>query len=173
MRGTTHAAAGVFLGTLAGSVGGGESAGMIWGMAHGRMAALLPDVDHPGSMAGRLFRPVGVYLEERWGHRDSPTHTAMFVLLVSMPLAAAWILYGLPAALFAAALTGGASHIILDALTRSGVRPWRYLHFFPRRWREKKYGWRLETGDSLLECVLAAGFLLATLIILGFQFKLK
>ncbi|MFZ5650925.1 MAG: metal-dependent hydrolase [Bacillota bacterium] len=164
MRGTTHAAAGVFLGGLAGSAGGGESAGIIWGMALGGIAALLPDMDHPGSMVGRLIRPVGVYLEERWGHRDSPTHTAMFVLLSSLPLAAAWIIYGLSAAPFAAALTGGASHIILDALTRSGVRPWRYLYFFPRRWREKKYGWRLETGNSPLEWVLTAGFLVATLI---------
>lgn len=169
MRGTTHCAAGVFLGILAGSAWGGGTAGIIWGMTLGGMSALIPDMDHPGSIAGIIFRPVGVYLEERWGHRDSPTHTALFIFLVSSPFALAWLVFGHSAVLFAATFLGGASHIVLDSLTKSGVRPWRYLGFLSEGLKGKWYRWSLETGESPHELVLTAGLLLGTAMFLIFH----
>lgn len=164
MLGTTHGSAGLFLGALSGAACGGGTSGLIWGAAAGCVAGLLPDVDHPGSMAGRLLRPVSLYLEERWGHRDSPTHTASFVLLAALPLAVLWLLFGCLAAPFLGALFGGASHIALDATTKSGVRPWRYIWFIPQKWRERLCRGKLETGSSL-EWLLTAGFLAGTILL--------
>ncbi|MFZ5633206.1 MAG: metal-dependent hydrolase [Bacillota bacterium] len=169
MRGITHGTAGVFLGALAGSACGGGVTGLIWGMIFGVTSALLPDIDHPGSMLGRVFRPVGLYLEERWGHRESPTHTALFIFLVSLPFALTWLFFGHSAVPFAATFLGGASHIVLDALTRSGVRPWRYLGFLSERVRGKSYRWSLETGESLHELVLTAVLFLGTAMLLIFS----
>lgn len=166
MRGITHGAAGIFLGALAGSLGGG----MVWGAVAGGVFAVLPDIDHPGSIAGRACRPIGVYLEERWGHRDSPTHTLLFVLAAPVLFAAAWRLFEHPVAPFAAAMLGGISHIALDAATRSGVRPWRYLFFLPGEKRRKLYRWRLETGESPVEWVLTAVFFLATVALVSLKF---
>jgi len=164
LLGTTHGSAGLFLGALSGSTCGGDASGMIWGAAAGCVAALLPDIDHPGSLAGRVFRPVSLYLEERWGHRDSPTHTALFVLLAALPLVVLWLLIGCSTAPFWGAATGGASHIALDAPTKSGVRPWRYIWFIPQKWRERLYRGKLETG-SPLEWLLTAGFLAGTILL--------
>lgn len=171
MLGITHGAAGMFLGALAGSAWGGGISGAAWGAVAGGMAALLPDVDHPGSAAGRVLRPLGVYLEERWGHRDSPTHTALFVLLAALPFAVPWLLFDYPGVSFVAAVIGGASHIVLDSRTKSGVRPWRYLRFIPRRWREAVIRGDLETGKSPLEWILTAGFLVGTAILVCVNFS--
>jgi len=165
LLGITHGAAGMFLGTLAGSAFGEGISGTVWGTVAGGIAALLPDVDHPGSTAGRILRPLGIYLEERWGHRDSPTHTALFVLLTALPFAVPWLLFDHTEVLFVSAVLGGASHIVLDSRTKSGVRPWRYLKFIPRRWREGVIRGELETGKSPLEWALTAGFLAGTVIL--------
>lgn len=171
MLGITHSAAGMFLGALAGSAWGGGISGAAWGVVAGGMAALLPDVDHPGSAAGRALRPLSVYLEERWGHRDSPTHTALFVLLVALPFAVPWLFFDYSGVIFVAAVIGGASHIALDSRTKSGVRPWRYLKFIPRRWREAVIRGDLETGKSPLEWALAAGFFAGTIILAYVNFS--
>ncbi len=135
----------------------------------GGVMAVLPDVDHPGSMTGRLIRPLSLYLEERWGHRDSPTHTAVFVFLVSLPIALVMLLPVHPAspsiiALVAAALLGGASHLVMDSVTRSGIKPWRYLPV-AKKWHQKVYRGRLESGKSLLERALACACFIGTVLI--------
>lgn len=127
------------------------------GAAVGAMAALLPDVDHPGSTIGRRLRPLAVVLEELWGHR-SLTHTLWFILPAGLLLGglAGW-LFGLPAGCVLAGAAGGLSHLALDALTRSGVEP-----FGP--WGRRFRG-PVATGgvlDVLLGVVLAV--LAATLV---------
>lgn len=116
MRGFTHAAAGAAIGAAA------VPACPMAGAAVGAMAALLPDIDHPGSTVGRRLRPLAVLLEELWGHR-SLTHTVWFALPAGLlvGLAALWL--GLPAGCVLAGAAGGLSHLALDVLTRSGVEP--------------------------------------------------
>lgn len=92
------------------------------GAAVGAAAALVPDVDHPGSTVGRRLRPVAVVLEELWGHR-SLTHTVWFALPAGLLLGALAARLGLPRACAAAGTAGALSHLALDALTRSGVEP--------------------------------------------------
>lgn len=175
IKGVTHLSAGLFLGTMTGVSFGGELVNILVNSVLGGAAAILPDVDHPGSIAGRIFRPLSVYLEERWGHRDSPTHTAAFVLLASIPFAAAWLLPGHHLGLHSATpgmsvLFGGGSHLVMDSVTRSGVRPWRYLPV-ARKWRYKVYRGALESGKSPLEWGLACAFFMGILVLSVLNFK--
>jgi len=157
VTGKTHAAAGALAGALAGRLAGDPTAGMVVGA----IAALLPDVDHPGSWAGQRLRPVSVVLEALAGHR-TVTHTVWFCLAVSVlvALAAAFVRpymlalgLGWPpwwgAGLYA--LLGSLSHLALDALTRSGVEPLAPL-VPPARlaWLEHPRG-PIATGDPLVE----------------------
>jgi len=169
MTGKTHAAAGAFAGALAGKALGDP----FGGMALGALAALLPDVDHPGSWAGRRLRPVSVVLEAAAGHR-TVAHTVWFCLGVSalFAFAAAFLLpyasvlpFHLPwwpapgvAGLYA--LVGSLSHLALDACTRSGVEPLAPL--VPFRLRGP-----LETGDPIVEVPAAAMLALAALRLAG------
>jgi len=116
MRGFTHMAAGAVIGAAA------VPACPMAGAAVGAMAALLPDVDHPGSAVGRRLRPLAVLLEEIWGHR-SLTHTLWFALPAGLALGLLALWLGLPAGCVLAGAAGGLSHLALDALTRSGVEP--------------------------------------------------
>lgn len=157
MMGYTHAAAGAFAGALAGKLTGDPVAGM----AVGAVAALLPDIDHPGSIAGRRLRPVAVLLEFFAGHR-TVTHTVWFcagaALLVAVtagilgacvrPYAPWW---PAPWEAGACALLGGLSHLVLDACTGGGVRPLDPLPVPGRlAWLEHVRG-PLVTGDPLVE----------------------
>lgn len=121
VTGSTHLAAGAALGAVTGALAGQPAAGAVVGS----VAGLLADIDHPGSLAGRWLKPLAVLIESRWGHRDSPTHTVMFCIF-------AGLLWGLVAGLFLGApmlvlsgILGAVSHLVLDAMTKSGVRPFR------------------------------------------------
>ncbi len=79
--------------------------------------ALLPDIDHPGSWAGRRFAVISIPLSTVIGHRGV-THSLIATLLLGVCL----YVYGLGFAL-APLLVGYASHLVADSLTPSGV-PW-------------------------------------------------
>jgi len=124
LRGSTHLIAGAALGVMAGSLVGGP-AELVAGGVVGGLGGIISDVDHPGSMAGRWLRPVAVWLEERSHHRDSLTHTFWFCAAAGFFLGyIAWILTGEPV-LIAAGVLACLSHLVLDGMTRSGVRPFR------------------------------------------------
>lgn len=169
MTGKTHAAAGAFIGALTGKALGEPLAGL----AVGALAAMLPDVDHPGSWAGRRLRPVSVLLEAVAGHR-TVAHTVWFCLGVSallallagalgayapaLPLPLPW--WPAPGVAGLYAFAGSLSHLALDCLTKSGVEPLAPL--LPFRLRGP-----LETGDPLTEIPSAALFALAALRVAG------
>lgn len=121
MTGPTHFAAGAALGAGVGLLAGHPVAGA----AIGGTAALFPDVDHPGSYAGRRLRLLACYLEEKWGHRESPTHTVFFAALAGLVVGTAAAIALKAFLLVLAGVLGGVSHIVLDGMTRSGVQPWR------------------------------------------------
>ena len=72
----------------------------------GLLFSLIPDLDTPKSLLGRLFPP-SKWLNTRFGHRTL-THSALFL--------------GLSYIVGPAAFLGLASHILLDLLTPSGVQ---------------------------------------------------
>ena len=103
------------------------------GLGHGTALAasllsLLPDIDHPESLAGRLFPPASKYLQRKYGHRTI-THSIFAVLALSVLLLPILLLPSPPchggpggSCLYAALLLAYASHIFIDLFNRSGVR---------------------------------------------------
>ncbi|HID7802737.1 TPA: metal-dependent hydrolase [Proteus mirabilis] len=85
------------------------------------LGSLLPDLDHPGSILGRLFRIISLPLSKLCGHRGF-THS----LLAFCGLAILWETQVTPyiaisADFFHALLLGYLSHLLADMLTPSGV----------------------------------------------------
>jgi inner membrane protein len=94
---------------------------LLIGVLVGGIAGLLPDVDHPGSTAGKLL--------PRWWHKltpghRGPTHTAWWCALaagVVQLLADASGGGTAPMIWGVATLAGTLSHVLTDALTTQGV----------------------------------------------------
>jgi inner membrane protein len=81
------------------------------------LGSLLPDLDTPKSAIGRLLRPLAVWLERKYGHRQA-THSLMalgLLALVSAPL------INLNKFWWLAVLSGYLSHLIVDSTNKSGV----------------------------------------------------
>lgn len=125
MRGVTHFSVGVAIGTIIGTAAGHP----VISAVVGGIASIVPDLDHPGSWLGRLLRPLAVWVEEKLGHREA-THTLMFCI------PAGFVIGLIPAIildrqmLILAGILGSASHIVMDAATKTGVRPFRV--YLPR-----------------------------------------
>lgn len=172
MTGRTHFACGALAGALAGRLTGCPVAGA----AIGAVSALLPDIDHPGSEVGRYMRPIAVILEAVAGHR-TVTHTVWFCLFVGFIF---WLLSLFLAPFIPAvvttlhssialpppweigvlALLGSLSHLVLDACTRSGVRPLEPANSY-------HISGPLTTGDPLTEWPACLLFTAAALKLLN------
>ena len=80
--------------------------------------SLLPDIDHPTSLIGRVFTGVSKYILRKYGHR-TVTHSVFAVLVLALLLSPA--LFFFPS-LYYAALLAFSSHIFLDIFNVSGVK---------------------------------------------------
>jgi membrane-bound metal-dependent hydrolase YbcI (DUF457 family) len=90
------------------------------------LAALLPDIDHPESLVGRIFLPLSKYIQRRYGHR-TVTHSIFAILSVSLALSPLLFLglllqVGKFPTWYAALVLAYASHIFIDLFNKSGVR---------------------------------------------------
>lgn len=107
----------------------------------GAISALVPDIDHPNSTIRKRTGLLGFLAGGWFGHRGF-THTLVALALVS--LASGLLLPGV----LAAAIAGGyASHLLLDALTRSGIPAlWpvtrRPVKLLPRPLQVRTGSWR-------------------------------
>ncbi|HIJ05383.1 MAG TPA: hypothetical protein HA370_04710 [Nanoarchaeota archaeon] len=81
-------------------------------------AALLPDIDHPGSMLGRRLWPLSSVISFFFGHRG-------FLHSIFVPLAFLLLGWYFHAFWIGLALAGGyIAHLVTDMLTLSGVKPY-------------------------------------------------
>ena len=92
------------------------------------LLSLLPDIDHPESTIGRVFRPLSKYIQRKYGHR-TVTHSLFAIMVVSAALLPLLLLprilqWGGPfwTGLYGAALLAFSSHIFIDLFNKSGVR---------------------------------------------------
>jgi len=103
------------------------------------LAALLPDIDHPESLVGRVFLPVSKYIQRRYGHR-TVTHSIFAVLAVSLSLSPLLLMgvflhSGKFPEWYASLVLAYSSHIFIDLFNKSGVRlfaplsPKEYISF--------------------------------------------
>ena len=100
--------------------------------------SLLPDIDHPESMIGRLCPSLSRWIMRRWGHR-TVTHSLFAVMTVAISLLPILIIpYCLesgtlspskgdgtghaPYHTYAALLLAFSSHIFIDLFNRAGVK---------------------------------------------------
>lgn len=90
----------------------------ILGYGSSILGSLLPDIDTTTSRLGKVFLPLSTYLERRFGHRTL-THSLLgwsIFSLVGLPL-----LILRPKQIYFCFVLGVFSHIILDAVNKSGV----------------------------------------------------
>ena len=122
--------------------------------------SLLPDADLPYSYIGRVFGPIALAVNRKYGHR-TVTHSLLSLGLVS---AAALILYflGIIRLSFAeAVIVGYGSHIVLDLLNPTGI---------PLLWPKDLWfillGGRIVVGE-LMEQVIFWLLLIGSLLYFG------
>jgi inner membrane protein len=122
--------------------------------------SLLPDIDEPNSISGRLFAPASKWIHAKYGHRTI-THSLALWLLVSLPFFAslalapgiAYYLWGIP--------LGYLSHLFADLLNVSGI-PLAYP------WSEKKFvalGGIVNTGKNS-HMIITTVFISAAVLLL-------
>lgn len=89
-------------------------------LAGALLGALLPDIDHPRSYLGRLFRFISVPIYRLCGHRGF-THSLLAWLLIILFLTQLPNSYWLSDTLIQAFLLGYLSHLVGDMLTAKGI----------------------------------------------------
>ncbi len=108
---------------------------------------VLPDMDNPRSLVGRLLFFFSAPLDRNFGHRTI-AHSLLFCVFVSIIFASLSAVYlgsfSSAGPLFFAGFMGYFSHIMLDAMTKQGI-----LFFYPSRiWcvLPKRTSWRIRTA---------------------------
>ena len=156
MMAPTHMAAGVLVGYGVGVYTGQpfEQVALLAGL--GALCALLPDIDHPNSLIRKRTGVLG-WLAGGWMKHRGITHTTPAVIAVGLvaalllPTVAALVVFG-----------AYASHLLLDAFTRSGVPlawplTWGSVRLLPRPLQVRTGGWR--EGAFMLALLGAAALL--------------
>lgn len=129
----------------------------------GMIGSLLPDIDHPQSAMGRQLPIVSDGVSLVMGHRGG-MHSLLMTFLVGIAASIGLhFVYPSVAYLLAAALTlGYLSHLMLDALTPSGV---------PFLWpvNERQFSIPLAHTGGLLETCVVFPVLVGALVFLSFK----
>ena len=129
MLAPTHSAFGIFL-TLILLAFFGIKFSLHWTvLIFAALGSIIPDIDHPGSIIGRIFYPISTYLERKFGHRTI-THSligwliasALFSLIIIIPslIIENWSLNIYVSRWAAAFSIGYFSHLILDMFNKRG-----------------------------------------------------
>lgn len=90
--------------------------GVITFMAAG-LGGLLPDIDHEGSYVGRRMKPLSKVISSAFGHRGA-THAPILIIILFLLL---HLFVNVSSMVFIGLMVGALSHVLLDALTVSGV----------------------------------------------------
>ncbi|MFW5700443.1 MAG: metal-dependent hydrolase [Cyclobacteriaceae bacterium] len=84
------------------------------------ISTILPDIDHPKSLLGKMFYPISRWIDRNWGHR-TVTHSLIFLFLITiLSLSIEQMFHDnrhYTVALFFAVF----SHYILDMVTVQGI----------------------------------------------------
>jgi inner membrane protein len=88
------------------------------------IASLIPDIDHPKSVLGRVFFPISRFISDRFSHRTI-THSWIGVFVCILVAAILWMRFPQCAA---GLVCGYVSGVVGDMFTKSGVN-----FFFPAK----------------------------------------
>jgi len=147
MQGRTHLIAGLLVGALI-------QPDLAIVVAAG-VGALLPDIDHPNSLISRRVGILAMPVHLTLSHRGA-LHSGLIVALLLLGALYVPERYRLHAI---SCVAGYASHLLLDALTVSGIPL-----LWPHSARFRLLGIRIRTG-SLVENLLSVVLLAALLIV--------
>lgn len=114
MMAVSHVVVGAALWAATAKIGG-LTPGEPQALAAAAFGALLPDIDHPQSWAGRKMRAISIPLSAVVGHRGI-THSLLAVAIAVAGL----LVWGL-GTMTAPIMIGYLSHLVADGLTPSGV----------------------------------------------------
>ncbi|HLQ96711.1 MAG TPA: metal-dependent hydrolase [Pseudogracilibacillus sp.] len=95
----------------------------------GAVGGLLPDICHRGSTIGRKVPLLSILVSKIFGHRTF-THSLLFLALIGIALE----VFSPYEAVNIGILVGMASHFVLDAVTKDGIKllyPWSVTVRFP------------------------------------------
>ena len=131
MLAPTHSVFGIFL-TLVILAFFGVQWGLHWTIIlFAVLGSIIPDIDHPRSVIGKIFYPISSRLERAFGHRTI-THsligwiiaTIIFAVLIIIPslIIGHWKLDILPWRWIASFSISYFSHLILDMFNRRGAQ---------------------------------------------------
>jgi len=155
-----HVAGGIVFTGIFAAISGANLFSEPWYIGITILATLVPDLDHPQSFLGRVFRPVSKYINKHHGHRTL-THSFLALVVTTFLI---WLFdkYTFETGEFAIFwFWAYLSHIFLDMLTISGVHV-----FYPFAHRpavvpgnEKL---RVRTGDRKTEMFFFVFFFLTS-----------
>jgi len=116
MTAPNHIAGGIVITGICGSFMSINILSSPWYLGVVAFASILPDIDHPKSILGRVLFPISKYINRKYGHRTI-THSAFFTVMMVM---IANLIFKDPdmVSLFA---IGYCSHLFLDMITIQGV----------------------------------------------------
>ncbi|HQO23253.1 MAG TPA: metal-dependent hydrolase [Spirochaetota bacterium] len=125
------------------------------------IASLLPDIDHPDSLVGRIFPGLSKKLLVKWGHRTT-THS-FFAIAVFCVASLPFLLLG--KTVYVAVTASFISHIFLDLFNRSGVKLFspfhakEYISFHTEKLRIRVKSWQeyLILFLIIISCVMVSG----------------
>jgi len=138
------------------------------------LGAIMPDIDHPKSIIGKLFYFISAPIERRYGHRTI-THsliglaifTVLFAVIIGLisflPQIAAWGWTDLPIRWIAAFSISYFSHLVLDMFNKRGSQM-----FWPDPGRDvipRNPKFRSESGSKVEVLIF---FILLALMLLAF-----
>lgn len=83
-------------------------------------ASLLPDIDHPGTLIGRLFYPLAKFISTKVGHRTF-THSVFFWLGIVALVRIVELAYASEAIYSVIVFYAILSHDVFDMVTKTGV----------------------------------------------------
>jgi len=140
----THAAFGFLLASLSGAP--------LLSAVASAFGALLPDIDHPQSVMGRLFFFLSQPLNSRFGHRN-----LIHSFIIWAPLFLAGVFIRSDTILWIA--LGAWSHILLDCWNISGTKA--FIPFSQKPVVIFKRDWRILTGSvqEIIICFCLLGFI--------------
>ncbi|GAB2536176.1 metal-dependent hydrolase [Gracilibacillus alcaliphilus] len=115
MTGKTHIMAGITATTVVAAISGEYEAE--WLIAAGAVGGLIPDICHSGSKIGRRFPLVSKLVNTIFGHRTF-THSLLFLALMALILSKAVSNPSITMGI----LIGMATHLLLDAATKQGIK---------------------------------------------------
>lgn len=157
MKAPNHITGGLLFTGIFASLSGINIFSSPWLVLTSLIASLLPDIDHPKSIVGRLVKPISKWLNRHYGHRTI-THSAFVLILSTVVFSLFEKVIADQTSLSLTFFYSYLSHLLLDMMTLQGV-PLLYPFFRNPFVLPANPRFRLRTGDMKAETIIFCTFI--------------